>query len=157
MKIQMSAEEKKMEEELKEDVPSEESKETTEVPIDEDENVGKEITEPTTNLVNDTENGSFTLDSIHLDNKKFQTMMNRIGKVCIIMSIILFMINIIATLTLWSLYRQEMSVVTGFGFSIFLLLIGMAIHSVYGTSKIQDFGDIGIDLKVSPFEIKQIL
>ena len=148
----MSAEEKKMEEEHKEDVPSEESKETTEVPIDEDENVGKEITEPTTNLVNDTENGSFTLDSIHLDNKKFQTMMNRIGKVCIIMSIILFMINIIATLTLWSLYRQEMSVVTGFGFSIFLLLIGLAIHSVYGTSKIQDFGDIGIDLKVSPFE-----
>ena len=146
-----------MEEELKEDVPSEESKETTEVPIDEDENVGKEITEPTTNLVNDTENGSFTLDSIHLDNKKFQTMMNRIGKVCIIMSVILFMINIIATLTLWSLYRQEMSVVTGFGFSIFLLLIGLAIHSVYGTSKIQDFGDIGIDLKVSPFEIKQIL
>ena len=152
MKIQMSAEEKKMEEEHKEDVPSEESKETTEVPIDEDENVGKEITEPATNLVNDTENGSFTLDSIHLDNKKFQTMMNRIGKVCIIMSIILFMINIIATLTLWSLYRQEMSVVTGFGFSIFLLLIGLAIHSVYGTSKIQDFGDIGIDLKVSSLE-----
>ena len=152
MKIQMSAEDKKMEEELKEDVPSEESKENTEIPIDEDENVGKETTEPTHNLVNDTENGNVTLESIHLQNKKFQTMMNRIGKVCIIMSVILFMINIIATLTLWSLYQQEMSVVTGFGFSIFLLLIGLAIHSVYGTSKIQDFGDIGIDLKVSPFE-----
>ena len=155
----MSAEEKKMDE-VKEDVKNEESEETTEVPIDQQEDEDKEPIAPTTNVAIESVHGNVTVDgninliaNSNLKDEKFQIMMNRIGKVCIIMSVILFLINIIATLTLWSLYRQEMSVVTGFGFSIFLLLIGLAIHSVYGTSKIQDFGDIGIDLKkVRPFE-----
>ena len=95
----MSAEEKKMDE-VKEDVKNEESEETTEVPIDQQEDEDKEPIAPTTNVAIESVHGNVTVDgkinliaNSNLKDEKFQIMMNRIGKVCIIMSVILFLIN----------------------------------------------------------------
>ena len=89
-----------------------------------------------------------TLLTSDWEKEKFQMIMNRIGKVCVFMSGILILTNMVATFTVWRLDGQEIAIINGYGFALCMFVIGLAIQSVYGTSKIQDFG---IDLKVCIF------
>ena len=59
-----------------------------------------------------------------------ESLLHRIGNCCLILSIILFLGQIINSAIEWDLATS--SVITGFGFSIFLFMSWACIDSVYG-------------------------
>ena len=148
MKIVISTQDKKNDQatdETEDDLPK------SDVPSEEVQNDEEDLepSDSTKLLIGD----DATLLTSDWEKEKFQIFMNRIGKVCVFMSGILILANMVATFTVWRLDGQEIAIINGYGFALCMLVFGLAIHSVYGTSKIQDFGDIGIDLKkVRPFE-----
>ena len=147
MKILISTQDKKNDqatEETEDDLPK------SDVPSEKVQNDEEDLepSDSTKLLIGD----DATLLTSDWEKEKFQMIMNRIGKVCVFMSGILILTNMVATFTVWRLEGQEIAIINGYGFALCMFVIGLAIQSVYGTSKIQDFGDIGIDLKVRPFE-----
>ena len=146
MKILISTQDKKNDqatEETEDDLPK------SDVPSEEVQNDEEDLepSDSTKLLIGD----DATLLTLDWEKEKFQMIMNRIGKVCVIMSGILLLAHMVATFTVWRLDGQEIAIINGYGFALCMFVIGLAIQSVYGTSKIQDFGDFGIDLKVCIF------
>ena len=146
MKILISTQDKKnyqATEETEDDLPK------SDVPSEEVQNDEEDLepSDSTKLLIGD----DATLLTPDWEKEKFQMMMNRIGKVCLFMSGILFLANMVATSTVRRLDGQEIAIINGYGFTLCMFVIGLAIHSVYGKSKIQDFGYFGIDLKVGTF------
>ena len=153
MKIVISTQDKKNDQDTEETHNSEESMDDlpkSDVPSEEVQNDEEDLepSDSTKLLIGD----DATVLTPDWEKEKFQMMMNRIGKVCVFMSGILILANMVATSTVRRLDGQEIAIISGYGFAICMYFIGMVIHSVYGKSKILDFGNIGIDLKVSPFE-----
>ena len=143
MKIVISTQDKKNDQatdETEDDLPK------SDVPSEEVQNDEEDLepSDSTKLLIGD----DATLLTSDWEKEKFQMIMNRIGKVCVFMSGILILTNMVATFTVWRLDGQEIAIINGYGFALCMFVIGLAIQSVYGTSKIQDFG---IDLKVCIF------
>ena len=146
MKILISTQDKKNDqatEETEDDLPK------SDVPSEEVQNDEEDLepSDSTKLLIGD----DATLLTTDWEKEKFQMMMNRIGKVCVFMSGILILANMVATATVRRLDGQEIAIISGYGFAICMYFIGFVIHSAYETSKIQDFGDFGNDLKVCIF------
>ena len=143
MKIVISTQDKKNDQatdETEDDLPK------SDVPSEEVQNDEEDLepSDSTKLLIGD----DATLLTSDWEKEKFQMIMNLIGKVCVFMSGILILTNMVATFTVWRLDGQEIAIINGYGFALCMFVIGLAIQSVYGTSKIQDFG---IDLKVCIF------
>ena len=66
------------------------------------------------------------------DQLKFETLLLRLSKVCLLCSALLFVGQIIAVATRHQ--SDTSSAVTGFIFSLILFLVWLCIHSVYGES-----------------------
>ena len=76
------------------------------------------------------------------DQLKFETLLLRLSKVCLLCSALLFVGQIIAVATRHQ--PDTSSAVTGFIFSLILFLAWLCIHSVYGESN-------GLSLKQTAF------
>ena len=90
-----------------------------------------------------------TLVSISLENEvqvittsqiKLESLLHRIGNCCLTLSAILFLGQIINASLNWDL--DVGSVITGFGFSIFLFMSWACIDSVYGKGASEVSGEI---------------
>ena len=157
MKILISTQDKNNDQDTEDTHNSEESMDDlpkSDVPSEEVQNDEEDLepSDSTKLLIGD----DTTLLTPDWEKEKFQMMMNRMGKVCVFMSGILILANMVATFTVWRLDGQEIAIINGYGFALCMFVIGLAIQSVYGTSKIQDFGDFGIDLKVCIFRYQII-